>query len=65
VTAAGFLEKEDEILEAHRRQLFAWHPDMPEEAIRRSRTFQLVKELTNLIDHDFHKGRDITGHHFS
>lgn len=46
VTAAGFLGKEDEILEAHRRQLFAWHPDMPEEAIRRSRTFQLVKELT-------------------
>jgi uncharacterized protein len=46
VTAAGFLGKEDEILEAHRRQLFAWHPDMPEEAIRRSGTFQLVKELT-------------------
>ena len=46
VTAAGFLGKEVEILEAHRRQLFAWHPDMPEEAIRRSRTFQLVKEVT-------------------
>jgi len=39
VTAAGFLGKEDEILEAHRRQLFAWYPDMPEEAVRRSRTF--------------------------
>jgi hypothetical protein len=46
VTAAGFLGKEDEILEAHRRQLFAWHPDMPEEAIRRNKNFQLVKELT-------------------
>jgi predicted metallo-beta-lactamase superfamily hydrolase len=45
VTAAGFLGKEDEILEAHRRQLFAWHPDMPEETIRRSRTFQLVRKL--------------------
>jgi predicted metallo-beta-lactamase superfamily hydrolase len=45
VTAAGFLGKEDEILEAHRRQLFAWHPDMPEEVIRRNSNFQLVKEL--------------------
>jgi predicted metallo-beta-lactamase superfamily hydrolase len=47
VTAAGFLGKEDELLEARRRQLFAWHPDMPEEPIRRSRNFQLVKELKN------------------
>ncbi len=45
VTAAGFLGREDEILEAHRRQLFAWHPDMPEEQIERSKNFQLVKEL--------------------
>jgi predicted metallo-beta-lactamase superfamily hydrolase len=45
VTAAGFLGREDEILEAHRRQLFAWHPDMPEERIVRSRNFQLVREL--------------------
>ncbi len=46
VTAAGFLGREDEILEAHRRQLFAWHPDMPEEPIRRSRDFQLARELS-------------------
>lgn len=45
VTAAGFLGKEDEMLEAHRRQLFAWHPDMPEERIARSRNFKLVREL--------------------
>ena len=45
VTAAGFLGKEDEMLEAHRRQLFAWNPDMPEVAMERSRNFQLVKEL--------------------
>jgi uncharacterized protein len=45
VTAAGFLDREDEMLEAHRRQLFAWHPDMPEEPIRRSRNFHLVKDL--------------------
>jgi len=46
VTAAGFLGKEDEILEAHRRQLFAWNPDMPEVPIERSKNFQLVKELS-------------------
>jgi predicted metallo-beta-lactamase superfamily hydrolase len=45
VTAAGFLGKEDEMLEAHRRQLFAWQPDMPEERIARNRNFQLVREL--------------------
>jgi predicted metallo-beta-lactamase superfamily hydrolase len=45
VTAAGFLGKDEEILEAHRRQLFAWSPDMPEEPVRRSGNFQLVKEL--------------------
>ena len=45
VTVAGFLGKEEEMLEAHRRQLFAWHPDMPEERIERNRNFQLVKEL--------------------
>jgi predicted metallo-beta-lactamase superfamily hydrolase len=45
VTAAGFLGREDEMLEAHRRQLFAWHPDMPEEPIARNRNFQLVREL--------------------
>ncbi len=45
VTAAGFLGKADEMLEAHRRQLFAWNPDMPETAMERSRNFQLVKEL--------------------
>jgi predicted metallo-beta-lactamase superfamily hydrolase len=28
VTAAGYLGKEEETLEAHRRQLFAWHPDV-------------------------------------
>ena len=46
VTAAGFLGKEDEMLEAHRRQLFAWHPDMPEVVMERNKNFQLVKELT-------------------
>lgn len=45
VTAAGFLGQEDELLEAHRRQLFAFNPDMPEEPIQRSRNFRLVKEL--------------------
>ena len=45
VTAAGFLGQEDEILEAHRRQLFAFNPDMPEEPIQRSANFHLVKEL--------------------
>ncbi len=45
VTAAGFLGKDEEILEAHRRQLYAWNPDIPEERIRRSKNFQLVKEL--------------------
>jgi uncharacterized protein len=45
VTVAGFLDQEEEILEAHRRQLFAWHPEMPEEPVKRSSTFQLVKEL--------------------
>jgi predicted metallo-beta-lactamase superfamily hydrolase len=45
ITAAGFLGKEDELLEAHRQQLFARHPDMPEERIMRSRNFHLVKEL--------------------
>lgn len=45
VTAAGFLGQEDEILEAHRRQLFAWHPEMPEEPMKRSKNFHLVKEL--------------------
>jgi hypothetical protein len=45
VTIAGFLDQEEEILEAHRRQLFAWHPEMPEEPVKRSNTFQLVKEL--------------------
>jgi predicted metallo-beta-lactamase superfamily hydrolase len=47
VTAAGFLGREDEMLEAHRRQLFAWHPEMPEERIMRNTNFQLVKELQN------------------
>ena len=47
VTAAGFLGKDEEILEAHRRQLYAWNPDIPEEPIQRSRNFQLVKELSN------------------
>jgi predicted metallo-beta-lactamase superfamily hydrolase len=47
VTAAGFLGKDEEILEAHRRQLYAWNPDTPEEPIQRSRNFQLVKELSN------------------
>ncbi len=45
VTAAGQLGREDEILEAHRRQLFAWDPDMPEVPIARDRNFQLVKKL--------------------
>jgi hypothetical protein len=45
VTAADFLDREDEILEAHRQQLFAWHPDMLEEPIKRSRNFHLVKDL--------------------
>jgi predicted metallo-beta-lactamase superfamily hydrolase len=45
VTAAGFHGKEDEMLEARRRQLFARHPDMPEERIARNRNFQLVREL--------------------
>jgi hypothetical protein len=45
VTAAGFLGQEDEILEAHRRQLFAWHPEMPEEPMKRSKNFHLMKEL--------------------
>ncbi len=45
VTAAGFLGKDDEVLEAHRRQLYAWNPDLPEEPVRRSRNFSLVKEL--------------------
>lgn len=45
VTASGFLGKDEEILEAHRRQLYAWNPDMPEEPIQRNRNFQLVKEL--------------------
>lgn len=47
VTAAGFLGRDEEILEAHRRQLYAWNPDIPEEPIQRSRNFQLVKELNN------------------
>ncbi|MGE5172311.1 MAG: MBL fold metallo-hydrolase [Betaproteobacteria bacterium] len=45
VTMAGFLGQEDEPLEARRRQLFAWHPGMPEEPIARSGNFHLVKEL--------------------
>jgi predicted metallo-beta-lactamase superfamily hydrolase len=45
VTSAGFLGKDEEILEAHRRQLFAWNPDMPEEPIRRNRHFKLAREL--------------------
>ncbi len=45
VTAAGFLGGEDEMLEAHRRQLFARHPDMPEEPILRNKNFQLSKDL--------------------
>ena len=45
VTAAGYLGREDELLEAHRRLLFAWHPDMPEERIARSSGFPLVKKL--------------------
>ncbi len=45
VTLAGFIGQEDEPLEARRRQLFAWRPDMPEEPIARSGNFHLVKEL--------------------
>jgi predicted metallo-beta-lactamase superfamily hydrolase len=45
VTAAGFLGKEDVLLEAHRQQLFEQHPDMPEERIMRSENFHLVKEI--------------------
>ncbi len=45
VTAAGFLGKDKELLEERRRQLYAWHPEMPEEPIRRSKNFQLVRDL--------------------
>ena len=45
VTAAEFLNAEEDLLEARRRQLFAWRPDMPEEPVLRSRNFHLVKEL--------------------
>jgi predicted metallo-beta-lactamase superfamily hydrolase len=45
VTAAGFLGRDEEILEAHRRQLYAWNPDMPAEPTQRSGNFKLTKEL--------------------
>ncbi len=45
VTAAGFRGEDEEMLEAHRRQLFAWNPDMPEEPVKRNRQFHLVREL--------------------
>lgn len=45
VTAAGFLGREDEALEAKRKGLFEQYPDEPEEPLMRSRNFQLSKEL--------------------
>jgi uncharacterized protein len=45
VTAAGFLGKEDEMLETMRQQLFARHADMPSEPLIRSRNFSLCKKL--------------------
>jgi len=45
MTSAEFLEQETTLLEAHRRQLYAQHPNMPQEQIKRSSDFQLVKKL--------------------
>ena len=45
VTAAEFLGKENELLEAQRKELFIRYAGMPGEKIMRSRNFQLCKEL--------------------
>lgn len=45
VTAAEFLGKDIELLEARRQQLATLQPDMPEEKIKRSSNFQLCREL--------------------
>ncbi len=45
VTSAEFLEQKTTLLEARRRQLYAQHPNMPQEQIKRSSDFQLVKKL--------------------
>jgi predicted metallo-beta-lactamase superfamily hydrolase len=45
VTMAGFLGKDDVLLEAGRGQLFEQHPVLAEEPIMRNSTFHLVKKL--------------------
>jgi predicted metallo-beta-lactamase superfamily hydrolase len=45
VTMAGFLGREEVLLEARRGQLFEEHRDQEQEPLMRSSTFQLVKEL--------------------
>ena len=45
VTVAGYLGKDDVLLEARRGQLFEQHPVLAEEPLMRSSTFQLVKKL--------------------
>jgi predicted metallo-beta-lactamase superfamily hydrolase len=45
VTMAGFLGREDVLLEAQRAQLYEGHADPTKEPLLRSSTFHLVKEL--------------------
>jgi len=45
VTMAGFLGRDDDLLEARRGQLFEQHPGLTKEQLLRSSTFHLVKEL--------------------
>lgn len=45
VTAAGFLGTEEELLEARRRNLFTWRPDMPDVPFLRNKNFHLYREL--------------------
>jgi predicted metallo-beta-lactamase superfamily hydrolase len=45
VTMAGFLGREEALLEAWRGQLFEEHRDQEQELLMRSSTFHLVKEL--------------------
>ncbi len=45
VSMAGFLKKEEALLEARRYRLFEQHPDPAKEPLLRSRSFHLVKKL--------------------
>jgi predicted metallo-beta-lactamase superfamily hydrolase len=47
VTAAGYLGKKDEQLEAKRQQLYVTYADMPAEPVVRSENFSLCKKLSS------------------